>query len=169
MKNPNLLRRLRPFPAILGLSLLGVGSITLTAMANYRSTPLLMARFTTPQATVEELQQGKLKNIILVDVRSPEEYAEDRIGNSPLIPLTDIEAGFGIKQVENLVKTHTKLNQSAPTVVLYCHSGPRSIEAYQKLQNTGLKLIVLKGGITAWREVIPPSQDAAILAGMIIQ
>jgi hypothetical protein len=43
----------------------------------------------------------------------------------------------------------------------------RSVKAYQQLKNTGLNLVVLKGGIKAWREAVPAQQDAQMLAPII--
>jgi len=103
----------------------------------------------------------------LIDVRSPEEYAEDRIGESPLVPLIDIEAGFGVKQVQAIARSSVKSNQPQPTIVLYCARGGRSVKAYQKLQKIGFNLAFLSGGITAWRESVPAKQDAQILAPII--
>lgn len=101
---------------------------------------------------------------LLVDVRSPEEYAEDHIAGSQWVPLTDIQAGFGTKRVQAIAQAATKPGQPQPTIVLYCHSDPRSIRAYQALEQTNLKLAVLTGGIVAWRKRISPSQDGNILS-----
>ncbi len=92
MKNQALkkgiVRYLRPLPVILCLSLLGVGSVSVGAMVNHMDVPTFIASFNTKKVTVAELQQGKVKPVVLIDVRSPEEYLEDHIGNSSLVPLT---------------------------------------------------------------------------------
>lgn len=151
--------------AITMISLLGVASVSLATATNYPiPVPTFIAGWRTPQITPEEIQQGKEKPAMLIDVRSPEEYAEDKIGDSPLVPFTDIEAGFGVNQIQTLVKANTKPNQPSPTVILYCHSGPRSFRAYQKLKEAGLDTVVLTGGITDWRKQFAVSQDMAILA-----
>lgn len=152
---------------VLCFSLLGVGIVSVTAMVNHMDIPTWIGSWHTKQITAIQLQQGELKPVILIDVRSPEEYAEDRIGESMLVPLTNIGAGFGIKQIFAIVPMKSQ-HQIQPTVVLYCRSGPRSIKAYQQLENTGLNLVVLKGGIKAWREVVPKSNEAAILASIIL-
>ncbi|MEG3881931.1 rhodanese-like domain-containing protein [Microcoleus sp. herbarium7] len=154
----------RPLRVIMGLGLISLGSLSAFALFNHMDIPTFIASLNTKQVTVAELQQGKLKSVILIDVRSPEEYAEDRIGESPLVPLIDIEAGFGIKQVQAIARSSVKSNQTQPTVVLYCARGGRSVKAYQKLQKTNLNLAFLSGGITAWREAVPAKQDAEILA-----
>jgi len=155
---------IRPLPLILLLGIVGVSSLTIGAFVNHMNLPSFIHSLSTKQVTVAELQQGKLKSpLILIDVRTPEEYSEDHIAKSLLVPLNDIEKGTGIKQVQNLAKLNTKPNLPKPTIVLYCTRGPRSIKAYKLLEKTGLNLVVLKGGIQAWREAIPPEKDQEIL------
>lgn len=157
-------RYFRPLPVMLGVILIPVFSLSGFALINHMDIPTFIASLNAQKVTVPELQRGKLKPVILIDVRSPEEYAADRIGESPLVPLTDIEAGFGVKQVQAIAQASVKSNQTKPTIVLYCAAGGRSVKAYQKLQKTGLNLVFLSGGITAWRQAIPAKQDAEILA-----
>ncbi len=160
---PGMARYFRPLPVILGAILVAVSSLSAVSLFNHMDTPTFLASLNAPKVTVAQLQQGKLKSVILIDVRSPEEYAEDRIGESPLVPLIDIEAGFGVKQVQAIVRSIVKSNQTQPTIVLYCARGGRSVKAYQKLQKTNLNLAFLSGGIAAWREAVPAKQDAEIL------
>lgn len=148
----------RAIAVIVFLSFLCVGSISVAALINHMDIPTFVASWSTKQVTASQLQQGQLKSVIFVDVRSPDEYAEDHIGDSRLIPLSDIEAGFGSKQIAALVQTNQQ-----PTIVLYCHSGQRSIKAYKRLENMGVNFVVLQGGITAWRKVVPKSQDTRVL------
>src|SRR4028118_361777 len=168
-----IVRYLRPLPVILCLSFAGVSAVTVGAVVNGMDVPTFIASLNTKQVTVAELQQGKLQPVLLIDVRSalrssaslsPEEYAEDHIGQSLLVPLTDIEADFGVKRIRAITQASAKSNQPQPTLVLYCTAGMRSVKAYQQLKNTGLNLVVLKGGIKAWREAVPAQQDAQILA-----
>jgi rhodanese-related sulfurtransferase len=146
-----------------------------------------IASLNTQQVTVAQLQQGKLKPVILIDVRSPEEYAEDRIGESPLVPLIDIEMGFGVKQIQSIVKARVKSEQPQPVIVLYCTKGGRSVKAYKqlekvarssqesagnetnKIKDISLNVVVLSGGITAWRQAVPAPKDAQILAPITLR
>jgi rhodanese-related sulfurtransferase len=155
-------QRFRTLPVILCLAAFSLVITTVVAI-NVFNIPALMARTQVEEITTTDIQQGKLNNVIFIDVRSPEEYNEDHIGNSPLIPITDIEAGFGIKQLLNLLPE----TQPKPTIVLYCAAGPRSAKAYQLLQETGLNMVILKGGITQWRKTIQPSQDQAVLSPIL--
>ena len=150
--------------AIASFGLMSVASLSAVALFHHMDLLTFIASLNTKQVTVAEFQQGKVKPAILIDVRSPEEYAEDRIGESPLVPLIDIEAGFGVKQVQAIARSTVKSNQPQPIIVLYCARGARSVKAYQKLQKTNLNLAFLSGGITAWREAVPAKQDAQILA-----
>jgi rhodanese-related sulfurtransferase len=159
-----IVRYLRPLPVVLGLSFAGVSAVTVGAVVNGMDVPTFIASLSTKTVTVAELQQGKLNSVIFIDVRSPEEHAEDHIGQSLLVPLTDIEADFGVKRVRAIAQASAKSNQAQPTIVLYCTAGMRSVKAYQQLKNTGLNLVVLKGGIKAWREAVPAQQDAQMLA-----
>ena len=159
-----IVRYLRPLPVILCLSFAGVSAVTVGAVVNGMDVPTFIASLNTKKVTTAELQQGKLLPVILIDVRAPEEYAEDHIGQSLLVPLTDIEADFGVKRIRAIARTSAKSNQPQPTLLLYCTAGMRSVKAYQQLKNTGLNLVVLKGGIKAWREAVPAQQDAQILS-----
>ena len=172
----------RPLRVIMGLGLIGLGSLSAFALFNHMDIITFIASLNTKQVTVAELQQGKLKSVILIDVRSPEEYAEDRIAESPLVPLIDLEMGFGVKQVQALVKAQVKDDRPQPIVVLYCARGGRSIKAYQqlakvdrssqdaagnqtnKIKDISLNFVVLSGGIKAWRQAVPAQKDAQILA-----
>lgn len=151
----------RAIAVVICLSFLAVGSISVAAMINHMDIPTFVASWSTKQVTVTQLQQGQIKPVILIDVRSPDEYAEDHIGESRLVPLSDIEAGFGIKEIRRFIPTPQQSIQ--PTIVLYCGSGQRSVKAYKQLKNTGLNFVVLTGGIKAWREAVQQSQDIRVL------
>ena len=125
--------------------------------------PSFITSFATNKVTVTDLESGRLNPVILIDVRSPEEYAQDRIGRSLLIPLEEIQTGQGVSTVQKVAQANSHPNQPEPTIILYCEICPGAIRAYQKLQKTGLNLAVLYGGITAWRQNIPMARDAEIL------
>lgn len=164
MFSKGILHYWRPLPVILCLSLLGVSAVGVGAVVNGMDVPTFIASLNTKTVTVAELQQGKLKSVILIDVRSPEEYAEDHIGQSLLVPLTDIEADFGVKRIRAIAQERAKFDQTQPTMVLYCTSGMRSVKAYQRLEKTGLNIVVLSGGIQAWRKAMPAQKEAEIIS-----
>lgn len=75
-----------------------------------------------------------------------------------------LPAGVGVKRIRDIAQASTQSNQTQPTIVLYCTSGMRSVKAYQHLEKAGLNLVVLKGGITAWRKAVLAQKDAEILS-----
>lgn len=76
----------------------------------------------------------------ILDVRTPEEFAEGHIDNAVNIDW----------QNENFVKNTKKLNKNKP-VYVYCRSGKRSLKASEKLSALGFKKIYnLDGGYQKW-------------------
>jgi rhodanese-related sulfurtransferase len=129
------------------------------------SMPSFVAGLHTNKISVTDfLETGKLKPIILVDVRSPDEYAVDRIEHSFSVPLDDIQDGVGIEKVQAIAQANLQPNCPEPLIVLYCEICPGAIRAYQRLKKTGLNLAVLQGGLTAWRQSIPAAKDTEVLA-----
>ena len=171
----------------MGCGLMSVASLSAFALFHHIDILTLIDTLNTKQVTVAQLQEGKLKPVILIDVRSPEEYAEDRIGESPLVPLIDIEMGFGIKQIQSIVKARVKSDQPQPVIVPYCTKGGRSVKAYKelekvarysqesggnetnKIKDISLNVVVLSGGIKAWRQAVPAAKDAQILAPITLR
>lgn len=96
-------------------------------------------RLLNPQAVAERLSQPK-DSLILLDVRSPEEWKYDGyIEGATLIPIDEIEARSG------------ELPQDAE-IIVYCHSGVRSNAVVQYLATLGYtNLADLAGGIEAWQ------------------
>ncbi len=140
------------------------GILSIDAYQHQMSLPVYLQSFSTPQISVEELASGKLRSVVLIDVRSPEEYQEDRIGNSSLLPLVDIESGSGTLQLKAILQSYEKTHQEKPTVILYCTSGMRSIKANKQLRDRSYQALTLTGGITAWRKQFGRSQDLSVLA-----
>jgi rhodanese-related sulfurtransferase len=152
-----------PLALVGSLLVATAGVFSIAAYQHQMSLPVYLQSFTTPQISVKDLASGKFKSVVLIDVRSPEEYAEDHIANSELVPLAEIEGGVGIQRVKNIVESYEKKHQAKPTVVLYCTSGMRSIKANKYLSDRGYQVITLTGGITAWRKQFTRSQDLQAL------
>lgn len=91
----------------------------------------------TPQEAKKRLDEEK--NIILLDVRTPEEYAEKHIPGSILIPVNVIE------EEAPLILT----DKNNP-VFVYCRSGRRSITAAESLIKLGYTQVYNLGGIIDW-------------------
>ncbi len=82
------------------------------------------------------------KNPQILDVRTPEEFAEGHIDHAENINWLG----------ENFVKNTEKLDKSKP-VYVYCRSGKRSQKASEKLSELGFKNIYnLEGGYVKWNE-----------------
>ncbi len=83
---------------------------------------------------------AKLPDTVVLDVRTPEEFASGHLEGAVNI---DIEASDFGQQV-------MALDQSK-TYAVYCHSGNRSKAAVTAMQQVGFtKLFDLSGGISAW-------------------
>jgi rhodanese-related sulfurtransferase len=126
--------------------------------------PSFIAGLYTHKVTVTDLEAGNLKPVILVDVRSPAEYAGDRIEHSISLPLDDIQDGEGVEKLQAIALATFQPNSPEPLIVLYCEICPAAIRAYQHLKKTGLNLAVLQGGLTAWRQTVPATKDEEILS-----
>ena len=81
------------------------------------------------------------QTVQLVDVRTPEEYAENHLPGALNI---DWKADDFAEQAQMLDKDRP--------VLVYCRSGRRSAEAAATLDGIGLKTYNMKGGIIAWTE-----------------
>jgi rhodanese-related sulfurtransferase len=79
------------------------------------------------------------EGIILLDVRTPEEYAESHIPNSILIPVDVIEK-----------EAPEKLTDKNANIFVYCRSGRRSVAASEALVKMGYTNVYNLGGIIDW-------------------
>lgn len=80
-------------------------------------------------------------SVQLLDVRTPEEFAEGHIEDATNLNVYD----------KNFIEEAMKSLDSSKPVAVYCRSGKRSADAAQKLSEKGFKVINLKGGILAWK------------------
>lgn len=78
----------------------------------------------------------------LIDVRTPEEYAEGHIEGAVLMNVMD-EQTF-LAGIDTLDANHT--------YYIYCRSGRRSQKASGLMSERGLKVVDLQGGYNAWKE-----------------
>lgn len=84
----------------------------------------------------------KSDSVQLLDVRTPDEYAEGHINGAINI---DVRAdGFEDRAARELSKDLI--------VLVYCRSGRRSLTAAEILTKLGYKVVNLKGGIIDWKE-----------------
>jgi len=89
---------------------------------------------------ITEVSQNELNNVILVDVRTPEEYAAGHIDEALNINWFDTDFA---KQMQAIEKDET--------VYVYCKKGGRSAKAAHLLDSLGYKNVVdLEGGYDAY-------------------
>jgi len=80
------------------------------------------------------------RDYIILDVRTPEEYAEGHIPGAINVPNETI----GTAEIP-------ELPDKAQLILVYCRSGRRSKEAAEKLVKLGYTNIVEFGGILDWK------------------
>ena len=79
------------------------------------------------------------EGILLLDVRTGEEYRQGHIPGSVLLPLDRIGEIGGLEP-----------DKTRPLYV-YCHSGARSAQACRTLERMGYSRVKNIGGIASWR------------------
>lgn len=95
----------------------------------------LFAKPTTDEG-VKEYQETQ--GAVLLDVRTPQEYAEGHIPGSCNIPLDTLEL------------TEEKVPDMETPIFVYCHSGVRSSQASVLLERMGYSRVKNIGGITGY-------------------
>ncbi len=110
------------------LSLLGLGAVGCSAFKN----------LDTESFSLRARETG----VILIDVRTPEEFAEGHIPGA---------VNIDWKESDFLDEVKASCPLSSPLAV-YCRSGRRSAAAAKALSKAGYKVLNLKGGYLAWTE-----------------
>jgi rhodanese-related sulfurtransferase len=108
--------------------------------------PALMPRGKRASSTevVQLINRGKT---VLVDVRTPAEFANGHMRDAKNIPLAD----FGTR-IGELDKSKGK------NIVVVCQTGARADKAIKLLQNAGFADVVgLDGGMAAWQAASLPT------------
>lgn len=78
------------------------------------------------------------KDVIILDVRTQEEYDSGHIKNSVCLPN------------ENIISEPDILPDKSQEILVYCRSGNRSKQAAQKLADMGYENVLEFGGILDW-------------------
>lgn len=92
-----------------------------------------------PEVASVMIQQNPAMTVL--DVRSPEEFAQGHLQGAVLLPVTALEEN--VKQITLL---------KGKKVIVYCHSGNRSAVASRFLADHGIIPLNMEGGISAWEE-----------------
>lgn len=79
------------------------------------------------------------ENLIILDVRNTDEFAESRIDGAINVPLMSIE-----EKIEKVISNKDAI------ILVYCKSGVRAELASQKLINLGYTNVYDFGGIDTW-------------------
>ncbi len=90
----------------------------------------------TPSQMVEEIKNMNEKDYVILDVRTKQEYDLERIPNSILLTLDEIESEADVVLPDENAK-----------IYVYCRTGRRSLNAAYKLIELGYKYVYDIGGI----------------------
>lgn len=131
--------------------ILAVTLVLVTGLTSCTSPP-------TSNVTVDEAQQlmSEESDLIILDVRTQQEYDSGHIPNAILIPVGELEDRLG------------ELDEMK-TILVYCQSGVRSAQARQILADNGFSEVYnLEGGIIAWQEAGLEINHLPIIEDLIV-
>jgi len=97
-------------------------------------------KFTVISAQEAHKMMKDSDHYILLDVRTPSEYAQGRIDGAKLIPVDELGK-----------RASAELPDKQIPVLIYCHSGMRAERAAEMLANMGYTKIFSFGGIMNWK------------------
>lgn len=123
----------------IGLGLLTACGAAPQAAAPRQAAPQVVAAVTNISVTDLKQKLDQRQQLVLLDVRTPEEYAGDgHVAGSRLIPLQDLASRAG------------ELPKDQP-IACICRSGNRSKTACDQLSQMGFTgLLNVEGGMHAW-------------------
>lgn len=120
--------------------------IEITSVTQQQITPIEMTLVSQRQVTPKKITPAEALelmagdgNVVILDVRMPEEYETQRIPESINLPLDDLSA-----------KAETLLPDKNATLIVYCSSGHRSQPAAFELVKLGYRNVYDVGGIIDW-------------------
>ena len=93
-------------------------------------------------SAVEFKKAIKADSVQLLDVRSPQEFAEGHIAGA---------VNINVQSDDFRQRADMELSKDS-TIFVYCRSGRRSMDAAETLTELGYKVVNLKGGIIEWNE-----------------
>ncbi|MFQ5422841.1 MAG: rhodanese-like domain-containing protein [Phycisphaerae bacterium] len=102
------------------------------------------------EVSVQEVQAmlTGTTEILLLDVRQPDEHERGRIEGACLLPLSELERR--LDELRGLAAGHD--------VIAYCHHGSRSLQAVSILRRAGFEQVrSMAGGLDAWSVYVDAS------------
>ena len=97
-----------------------------------------LASMVVPEIAPDELAP-RLDDVVLIDVRQPEEYVAGHVRTARLLPLRD-------------VPDHVAELPTDTEVFVICRSGSRSAMASEFLIEQGVRAVNVAGGTLAWAD-----------------
>lgn len=94
-----------------------------------------------PKQMIEEIKNMNKEDYVILDVRTKEEYEEERIPDSVLLPLDRLE-----------YEAEDVLPDKDMRIYVYCRTGRRSLSAAYKLISLGYTNVYDVGGILSYTE-----------------
>lgn len=130
--------------AAVGLSTTGCSAQAGKLASSAKTAPSDVITILAPQAFINQAKADTTS--ILLDVRTPKEYAEGHLANARQLDYLNTEAfDAGIKQLDK-----------SRTYYIYCRSGKRSHSACLKMKKQGFKVYDMEGGILNWTKLGMP-------------
>lgn len=128
------------------------------AMNNHNDGPVASYEIY-PSDVADKISRGE--DIILLDVRTPEEYDEIHLENALLLAVGELSAktleGIGLGE-----------NAKDKEIIIYCRSGARSKQAYDVMNSLGYTNIKsVAGGMVHWQEDNYPYTETGKYDGSI--
>ena len=103
----------------------------------------MIAQQTQTTATITAQETYKKLNdtsVVVLDVRTEQEHAHERIAETPLVPVQELN-----ERVNELIQYKNKM------IIVYCRSGNRSGAATRILREHGFDAVNMSGGIIRWK------------------
>lgn len=105
------------------------------------------------EITIDSLFQkiDRYDSYLLIDIRQPEEFAEDNIPGSVSIPRGELE--FKIMNESFWEEMFLYTPEKSEEIIVYCNGGNRGALSAETLQKLGFKNVYsIKGGLKAYNE-----------------
>ncbi len=113
-----------------------------------------------PGDVVEKIEQTE--DVVLLDVRTLEEYEEVHLKNALLLPVQELSQ-------QSLNEIDLGENAKDKEIIIYCRSGARSKTAYDIMKSLGYTNIKsVAGGMIHWEEDNYPFTETGTYTGVVV-